>query len=200
MTDAQFIVFEGLDGSGTSTQIQALREYFVERNIEVCLTHEPTDEGHIGTILRQALKKEWSPTPEALQLLFSADRAVHLDQVIEPALEAGHQVICDRYILSTLAFGSLNLPLPWLESLGSEFRTPDLTIFFDVPVDMCLERINKRGEAEEMFEKKELLRKVDANYRKLIEGDETVVTIDGTGTPEEVFDLIIKVFQEKSIV
>ncbi len=108
----KFIVFEGLDGSGQSTQAQLLKNYLEkEKNISPVLTKEPTRETPIGVLIRQVIQKEISVSPTALQLLFCADRSEHLEKVIKPALENGQWVISDRYFYSTMAFGSL--PSAW---------------------------------------------------------------------------------------
>lgn len=109
-----FIVLEGPDGSGQSTQTELLARWFKKNNRRVFVTKEPTN-SLIGGIIRSILKKEWQVDMKTLQLLFAADRAYHLRAEIEPFLKKGIDVISDRYILSTLAFGSLEEELEWLK-------------------------------------------------------------------------------------
>ena len=101
------IVIEGLDGAGLSTQAALLAGYLRDKGEAVILTKEPTT-SPIGNLIRSALKHEWKPSPLELQLLFAADRENHLEKEIEPALRENKIVISDRYILSSLAFGSVD--------------------------------------------------------------------------------------------
>src|SRR3989304_1252387 len=105
----KFYVFEGLDGSGLTTQAALLRNYFLSKGKEAVLTKEPTD-GLIGGIIKAPLRDEWKTNPLALQMLFAADRAHHLTTEIEPALKKGKNVISDRYVLSNIAYGSIDIP------------------------------------------------------------------------------------------
>src|SRR3989338_4768889 len=110
----KFITFEGLDGSGITTQATLLRNYFLSKNKDALLTKEPT-EGLIGGVIKAALRGEWKTNPLTLQMLFAADRAHHLNSEIEPALKRNKTVICDRYILSSLVFGSLSTSMDILK-------------------------------------------------------------------------------------
>ena len=101
-----FIVIEGLDGAGLSTQAGLLNDYFLKKSKNVLLTKEPTN-GLIGGLIKAGLKNEWKTDNITLQTLYSADRAHHLATEIEPALKKNIIVICDRYVLSTLAFGKI---------------------------------------------------------------------------------------------
>ena len=119
------IVIEGLDGAGLSTQAALLARYLRDKDEEVILTKEPTTSS-IGNLIKAALKHEWNPSPLALQLLFAADRAHHLQNEIEPALRENKIVISDRYILSSLAFGSIDVDQEFLKRGNSTFIKPDL--------------------------------------------------------------------------
>jgi len=182
-----FIVFEGLDGSGQSTQATMLRDYLVSKGKQVVLTKEQTD-GIIGGFIKSSLKKEWQVSPLALQLLFVADRAHHLDKEIKPSLDEGKIVICDRYIFSTLAFGGLNIDADFLKNINSKFLKPDITFILDVPTEVCLERIHSsRVSHLELFEKKSKMDKVRRNYLSLKNFFPNVFVINGYRTKEEVF-------------
>jgi len=104
----KFIVFEGLDGSGTTTQANLLFRYLKKQGKKVYLTGEPT-RSLIGGLIEGQISGDWKSTPECLQLLFTADRAHHLEKGIIPLLKKGITVICTRYILSTLAYGSIDM-------------------------------------------------------------------------------------------
>lgn len=185
MSKPLFIVFEGLDGSGSTTQAKLLYQKFKEQGIPVIHTSEPT-ERKIGKLVREVLQGKWDLSPEGLQLLFCADRADHLHNEIEENLKQGISVICDRYVMSTLAFGKLNIDEKWLKELNQYFRKPDLTFLLKVNPDECLNRIESRGEEKELFEKKEVLEKVWKNYESLAKEDKDVYIISGEREKEEV--------------
>lgn len=167
MARGTFIVLEGLDGSGISTQATYLETYLRKKGYRTLLTKEPTS-GLIGGMIRAALKENWSTSFRSLQLLFCADRARHLEDEIEPAIEKGKIVICDRYMFSTLAYGfAAGVDTHWLFNVNREFRQPDLTIFIDISPDISLSRIAKGREKRELFEKRESLGKVRKAYLNL---------------------------------
>lgn len=159
-----FIAFEGLDGSGSSTQSKRLAERLEKNGHPTLLTKEPTSDSPIGKIIREALQHKWTASPEGLQLLFSADRAEHLKNKILPALKNGQVVITDRYLYSTLAFGGLEVEMKWLKQLNNKFIQPDLTFLFKLDPEECIRRIAGRGSDFELFEKKEKLQKIWQNY------------------------------------
>lgn len=190
----KFIAFEGLDGSGLSTQSVMLRNYLLDRGVKVIVTKEETD-GLIGGLIKSCLKKEWKTDPLTVQMLFVTDRNHHLKSEIEPALREGKTVITDRYVLSTLAFGGMNLDLDFLKTLNSKFRAPDYTFIMDVPPEVCLERIKKSRFGIELFEEKEKFEKIRENYRKLKDHFPNTYIIDGNRSKEEVFEDIKKILE-----
>ncbi|MCW1296867.1 MAG: dTMP kinase [Candidatus Parvarchaeota archaeon] len=194
-----FIVFEGPDGAGLSTQAELLDKYLRKKGYKVVLTKEPTI-GLIGGLIKAALKNEWKTSPLAMQLLFTADRAHHIDMEILPAIDKGKIVISDRYFFSTFAYGEASgLDVEWLKKLNSKFPMPDLTIFIDVPVDVSIERIKTSRFEMELFEEKEKLEKIRKAYLKIAEiynSDKTVV-IDGTKSVEEIHAKIVKIVADK---
>ena len=141
-----FITFEGPDGSGKSTQIDLLREYFERHGVSVVLTREPGGTS-IGEQIRKVLhdvdNTEMLPNTEIL--LYSASRAQHVGQVIRPALERGHLVLCDRYAESTMAYQGWGhgLDIGLLRTITS-FATgglrPDLIVYLDIEVETGLRR------------------------------------------------------------
>ncbi len=160
------IVIEGLDGAGLSTQAALLARYFRDKGEDVILTKEPTS-SPIGNLIRSALKHEWKPSPLTLQLLFAADRENHLKNEVEPALRENKIVISDRYILSSLVFGSIDVDQEFLKQINSKFRKPDLTLIIDTPPEVCFERITRNRDNIELFEEEKRLEKVRENYLAL---------------------------------
>ncbi len=156
----RFIVFEGLDGSGISTQTRRLAFDLDARGVHYYPTREPTD-GPIGSQLRLALAKRIAFDPTTLALLYAADRSDHINAVIAPRLDAGIHVICERYVLSSLAYqGASTGDIDWVRSInGPNLRRlmPDLILFFDVPPQTALERIDAARHARELFEEIETL-------------------------------------------
>lgn len=192
-----FIVFEGLDGSGQSTQAGLLRDYLAEKGKRTVLTKEQTD-GIIGGFIKSCLKKEWKVSPITLQLLFTADRAHHLDKEIEPSLSEGKIIISDRYFFSTFAFGGLAVDVNYLKEINSQFRKPDLTFFLDVPPEICLERIyHSRVSHLELFEEKSKMEQVRQNYLALAKEYKNFRVIYGNRPKDEVFAEIRKIVDEK---
>ena len=197
-----FIVLEGPDGAGITTQAALLRKGLAERGIKAFATKEPTG-GPIGSLIRQALSHRlvYPPTEplgtEVMALLFAADRLDHVRADILPRLQAGIHVICDRYRLSSYAYQGLSAGQEWVRALNSRAMPPDLTLFIDVPPEVSQSRIASRGGYVELYESDERLRPVYANYLTLIEAlrneGEKIVTVDGTGTLEQVSSAILEV-------
>lgn len=188
----KFIVFEGLDGSGLSTQALELRNFLMSRGHQVVLTKEQTD-GLIGGLIKSCLKKEWKTSLLALQLLFTADRAHHLSNEIEPALAEGKFVISDRYFFSTIAFGALQIEKDFLKKINSKFRVPDITFIMDCPPEVCLERIGGGRFSRELFEEKEKLEKVHQNYQELAKEFPNVHVVDSNRPPNEIHKEIVSI-------
>ncbi len=181
----RFIVLEGPDGSGTTTHSRLLASGLEAMGHDVLLTAEPTD-GPIGRFIRGQLKATDVPSPSALQLLFCADRASHIESVIKPALDAGKTVVCDRYVISTLVYGeALGLDPEWLLTVNTPFIEPDL-LFIALPqFDVCMERIGRREQLD-VFENLSFQRKVYDLYQRIGEEDQSVKMIDTGQSMEEV--------------
>lgn len=189
----KFIVFEGLDGSGQSTQAGLLRNFLVKKGYQVVLTKEPTLDSTAGKKIRQILDEKIKEDPAELQKLFAQDREEHLKNVIIPALEKGEIVISDRYFYSTFAFGySDGLNLDWLIKLNGNFLTPDITFVLKVAPKICVERIEKRGKVKTLFEKELKLAKVWEGYEKLSKIFKEIKIIDGEKSIPEVFEDVKK--------
>lgn len=181
---SRFIVIEGLDGAGTTTQTARLVSWLRSRGASVLDTREPTERS-VGRLIRQVLSGDPSaPSMDTLPWLFAADRADHLFAEIIPALEAETWVVSDRYYHSSLAYQSLHQPLEHIDALNKNFRTPDLTIFLEISVDDSLSRIEARGEAREVYEQREHLEHIAAAYgevvRLLSSRGEPILRMDAT--------------------
>lgn len=188
----KFIVFEGLDGSGTTTQSELLFRYLKEKGKKVYLTSEPT-QFLIGGLIKSQISGDWKSSAECLQLLFTADRAYHLEKEIIPLLKRGINVICTRYLLSTLAYGGLDLKDEnWLMEINKKFILPDLTFFLKVRPEICLQRIRKERFHRELFERDERLKKIYKNYLKFAKDFKNIFIIDGEKPIPRVFEEIKK--------
>jgi dTMP kinase len=194
-----FVVLEGLDGAGTTTQAAALERALRARGQRVQVTAEPSP-GPIGVLLRQALTGRLTGLGQpidqvTLALLFSADRADHTHQEILPALSAGVTVICDRYVLSSLAYQGLDLPLEEVAAINAHAPAPDLTLFLDVPPKVAeARRQASRGHAER-FERLDLQKRIDRNYRRALAHGlhgGALAMIDGTLPPEQVTTALLQ--------
>ena len=182
----KFIVIEGLDGSGQSTQAFLLKDH-----LSAILTKEPTKDSLAGEKIKKILEKEETIGAFELQKLFADDRKEHLKNVIIPALEKGNTVISDRYFFSSFAYGiSEGLNLDSLIEINKDFLLPDLTIIIKVAPELCLKRIEQRGSLVTLFEKTEKLKKVWAEYEKLANKFDNVYIIDGEKPIEEVFSKV----------
>lgn len=190
-----FIAFEGIDGSGQTTQSKLLKDYLTKKGYGVVLTKEPTNDT-IGRTIRSALRHEWHPNPTALQLLFTADRSQHLTNVIEPALKSGKTIVCDRYLLSTIAFGSIAADMDYLKSINAKFRRPDITFILNVPPEACMKRIRMSRPSTELFEEEEKLKKIREAYFSLKDYLPNTYVIDGNRAIQEVHEEIRKIVEK----
>jgi dTMP kinase len=150
----KFITFEGIDGSGKSTQLRMLAAALRERFIDVLTTCEPGGTP-LGRRLREAfLETEENVSPIAELLLFAADRAQHVELLIKPAIEEGRVVVSDRYADATFAYQGAGRGFPektveQVIGLATDGLKPDLTVFFDVPVEIAFDRTRVRNESGE---------------------------------------------------
>ncbi|OGY96408.1 MAG: dTMP kinase [Candidatus Liptonbacteria bacterium GWB1_49_6] len=188
MERGKFIVFEGLDGSGKTTQAGLLARFLEFQGKEVVSTSEPTGEGDAGQVIKKVLMREEMRSPRDLQELFAEDRKVHLSTVILPALDAGKIVISDRYFLSSIAFGSIGCDFEWLIGLNAEFPNPDITFFLNVLPEHCIERIYAHKRDIKLFERPEALKKAWETYQKLPERFPNIHIIDGERPIDPIFE------------
>ena len=193
----RFVVLEGIDGAGTTTQARRLAEALAQRGIAAHVTREPSD-GPIGRLVRSSLGSGGPALPPgARALLFAADRLAHVAAEIRPALEAGRWVVCDRYLLSSLAYQGLDCDEGWVRAINRHAPPPDRTILLDVPAEVAVARIRARegagdGPAAQHYEVQGTLADLARRYRRLAE-DEGVAVVDGTPSPAEVTAAILGV-------
>lgn len=195
-----FIAFEGIDGSGKSTQIQMLTNRIQQEGVRCYQTCEPSG-GPIGSLTRQILTGRIKTDNRVIAAMFAADRLDHLlNEVdgISAKIENGISVITDRYYFSSYAYHSVDVPMDWVIKTNEESAKvlrPDLNIFIDIDADTAMERITKNRFHVELFEKKSRLEKVRNNYLKafdLMKEEENILIVNGTKSPEEIAEEIWK--------
>jgi dTMP kinase len=200
-TIKNFIVFEGLDGAGTTTQSKLLNSKIAGS----FFTKEPTD-GKIGLLIREILQKKMNYTKETLALLFVADRYEHLhgNQGIIQRSKDGEIIICDRYLFSSLAYQSLDIDFDRILELNHLFPIPEILFFINTPINECQKRIHTRGENEELFEKFPLQEKILDNYQRAFsvysEAGAEIIYLDGSLPIDVLLELEIKHLKEKGII
>lgn len=191
----RFLVIEGLDGAGTTTQTGLLTDALRSREVRVCATAEPS-EGPIGQALRAHVRGEISLDGPTAALTFTADRADHLGRVIRPALAAGECVVCDRYLLSTLAYqGCEGVDREWILHMSQGFEVPDLTVYLDVPDVELARRLSGRGRSERYEDEgmtEGLRTSYGASIALLRERGHEIVVVDGSLDPSALLEEILR--------
>ena len=181
-----FIVIEGLDGSGKSTQIDLLRDYFQSRGEACHVTAEPT-ELPTGKLIRSVLRKEIEVDPRTLAAMFAADRIEHLFHPrtgILHLLGEGYHVITSRYYFSSLAYQSESVDPGFVASLNRLAKSTlpaDLTVFLDLAPEVSMQRIQQRPGEDELFETLDKLRDVRESFLNafaVFGEDENIVLVD----------------------
>ena len=187
--NAKFIVIEGIDGSGSTSQGQDLTNYFRGSGRPTVFTWEPTT-GPVGMLIRLALAGRLKASvensvdnqdgtearanmstdldPRTMALLFAADRRDHIIADIAPNLARGRTVICDRYLLSSLAYQGLSLDLDWLLAINNNAIKPDLTVYLDVAPELARKRIQGTRWTEDIYESVFQQRLVRKKYHEII--------------------------------
>ncbi len=162
-----WIVLEGPDGVGKSTVAKHLAQLLKEKGIETCITSEP-GLNPIGALIRDWVLKEHVEPPEVYALLFVADRYYHIHREVLPALYEGKTVIQERYMLSTIAYQSIQgLPEEWLIIIQQRLPHPDITIVLLLEPEQLAERIAQRNQQRDIFENMDFLRKLVQKYTEL---------------------------------
>ena len=202
----KYIAVEGIDGSGKTTQVEKIVEYYRKQGKNVIRTREPRKTGIIGEIAQRVLNGEQKMSPLALQYLFATDRVLSQEEVIIPALKRGDIVVSDRCFWSAIVYGILDrtggkydykeadfmLVVYSILSMYHRFIVPDYTFYLKIPLTTALLRLKKKDDTKEIYEDKEKLRKVIEGYDWLSEkfaGE--MITIDGQRSMEKVTKEII---------
>ena len=188
------LVLEGIDGTGKSTQSKLLAAALRERGMRVTSSREPTD-GPYGTRLRNSATTGRLSPEEELQL-FLQDRCEHVENLINPALEAGEVIILDRYYFSSMAYqGVRGFDPAEIRRANEEFAPqPDLLLLLDLPVDTALERIGIRDGEANKFEQRASLETCSEVFRSI--KDDFVRVIDASQSIEDIHRDILSVVLE----
>ena len=198
-----FIVFEGQDGSGKSTQIKALTAYLEEKGRTVLLTREPGGTPvaeKIREVLLDPENKGMDATCEAY--LYAAARAEHVRQVIVPAIEEGKVVLCDRFMMSSLAYQGYGRQLGTEQVCQINEATlmglkPDLTFYLSMDPLAGLSRIHRREPDRIELEGSSFHERVHTGYLETAANDPTIVTLDATKSKAEVAQTLIAEFEAR---
>jgi dTMP kinase len=195
----RFVVLEGIDGAGTTTQVARLVERLRAEGATCRGTREPSD-GPIGSLVRQVLTGRIvvpagrAPGWQTMALLFAADRLDHVEAEIEPLLAEDGIIVSDRYDASSLAYQSVSSgrggekTVDWIRTLNKHALRPDLTIVLDLPPDVAAMRRASRGEPAQLYEQNEVQRALAVFYRDLAKHmpEDRIVVIDASGAVEDV--------------
>ena len=195
-----FIAFEGIDGSGKSTQVKLLAYKLEKAGHKVHLTCEPTG-SPIGSLIRDIFKHKFEADHRTIAGLFIADRLDHIlnktDGILKK-LEEGNTVITDRYYFSSYAYQGTHMSLDWVieaNSLSAELLRPDLNIFIDISPEISMKRLHDRKNGIELYENLENLNKVRDTYSEafeMLKSKENIFITDGDRLPELIADDVWK--------
>lgn len=189
-----FIAFEGIDGSGKSTQVKLLTDRLKKQGHKVYATFEPTD-SPIGSVIRNIFSHRIEADHRVIAGLFVADRLDHLlnkTNGILKKLEEGFTVITDRYYFSSYAYQGAHVPLDWVmqaNTLSENLLRPDLNIYIDISPEVSMERINKERSSIELYETLENLKKVQGKYQEAFEklqSKENIFETNGNRSPDAI--------------
>lgn len=202
----KFIVFEGLDGCGKSTQLNLLCEKMRAsgKHVVCHTTFEPTD-GPIGLLIRSALRKEVSFSQETMAMLYAADRREHVEKEIIPLLEQGVNVLCDRYYFSNFVYQADAVSLEKLmifNGYAVENLKPDITVFMDASPEACVNKITESRESADLYETLDKLTQVKEAYLKvfgLMSKTHKVITIEPMETKCMTADKLWEILKDELI-
>ncbi|MFO7819516.1 MAG: dTMP kinase [Halanaerobacter sp.] len=209
--DGKFITLEGVEGSGKSTQVKLLRNHLQSLGYEVIITYEPGDT-EIGQKIREILldPQHNKLVAKAELMLYLADRAQHVQEVIVPNLAKGKVVISDRYIDATWAYQGFareldSTEVKKLNSIATDDLVPDLTLLLDLDPVLSLQRakektaeVNQSGDRIEA-EKIEFHQQVRKGYLELAQAEERIEIVDGDQSQEGVFGQIKEILRERIV-
>ena len=203
--DERFVVLEGLDGAGTTTQLECLREALTAVGKQCVATCEPTD-SPVGKLIRAVVAGETPMAPQSLALLFAADRSEHLNarpDGVLTSLARGAIVASDRYLFSSLAYQALDSPFDYVVQLNRRFLLPRHLVFLDTPLAVCQQRVARR-ERRELFELQGVQHRLRKSYQRVLDyfadGPVAVHVVDGQGSREDVFRRIWMILESEPIL
>ena len=196
-----FITFEGADGCGKTTQLELLAQYLKEKNKEVIITREPGARG-LGEKIREILLNyDGEVSDRCESFLFLADRAQHIDMIVNPAVKAGKIVLCDRHIDSSVAYQGYGRGLDVeqidrLNMLATNGKRPDLTLVFDIDVETSMKRVGKEKDRMESAGV-EFFNRVREGYLELAKQEpERICVLDATKSIDEIHKEVVKIVEE----
>ena len=201
----KFIVFEGIDGSGKSTQLKKIAQWLTGMGLDIHVTCEPTD-GPVGTLIRKMLSGEVAVDQRTIASLFAADRTDHLlnkADGLRQKVDDGRIVLCDRYYFSSYAYHAQHIDMEWVihaNLLNADILRPDLTLFIDVEPLTCFERIQQNRQHFDMYEKVDIMKNVRENYFQAfdrLKSEETVAIVDGNRSIDTVEESIKALIQKE---
>ncbi len=196
-----FITFEGADGCGKTTQLKLLADYLTQKGYEVVITREPGAKG-LGEKIREILLNYGGDISDRCEsFLFLADRAQHIDMIINPAIQAGKIVLCDRHTDSSVAYQGYGRQLPvegikMLNEIAVNGRHPDLTLVFDIDVETSLSRVGKEKDRMESAGK-DFFNRVREGYLEIAKQEpQRVKVLDASKSIDEIHKNVVKLFTE----
>lgn len=210
-----YIAIEGIDGSGKTTQVENLKTYFEKKGKKVVITSEPRkEESPVGRLLRDILQSKIKVPSVALQYLYSADRVINHQTIVEPSLSKGVDVITHRCFWSAIAYGVFDKGISnynkqttqvlsvaqGILSMYHQFIVPDFTFYLKISAETAMKRISKMHKVKEIYETKEKLAKIIAGYDWLAEQFPKEITIiNGEESVEEITNRIVKKLEVRSL-
>ena len=204
MVRGKFITFEGCDGSGKSTQLRMFSEYLTKNNIPHIFTREPGG-GKISEAIREILLngKNSEMTDECEALLYAAARVQHLNDRVEPALQEGKLVICDRYVDSSFAYQAYarELGMDFISKINAfalENYFPDATVFIDLSPEDAFKRKHGADENDRLEQAGMAFHnRVYQGYKALSTSHPRFISVDGKQTPQEIFSEVLSKLKER---
>ena len=208
-----YIAVEGIDASGKSTQIERLGDYLAEKKQEYVLTSEPRDDGLVGDVIRKVLSGEVQVPSSALQYLYTANRVINHETIVEPSLQQGKVVISSRCFWSAVAYGIMDrsavrrydtdhatqiLVAQGILSMYHQFIVPDITFYLRTSAQTALRRLSAMHKEKDIYEKEEKLVNITKGYDWLLqEFPDQFVVIDGEQEEEKVTMQLINVIDNR---
>ena len=207
MGPGKYIVLEGVNACGKTTQVAKLKQYFEEQGHEVVITSEPNENQTIGKMVREIITGNKKISRLALQYLYTADRLSNYEEVIIPSLAKGKIVLASRNFWSAVVYGivdmgktnytrentNLILASQGILSMYSQCLIPDLTLYLRTDVETVLTRMDKMGGSRDIYEKREKLTQIISGYDFVAKVfDKEIIEIDGNKLIDEVTKDILK--------